>query len=53
MIFSFRVAAEPSNNHLSAAYFLAAASSCRNAAIVAAEGSLRLLFFGRRFVLLV
>jgi hypothetical protein len=35
------------------AYFLAAASSWRNAAIVAAEGSLRLLFFGRRFVLLL
>jgi hypothetical protein len=40
------------NDHLSAVYFLAA-SNCRNAAMVAWEGSLRLLFFGRRFVLLV
>jgi hypothetical protein len=34
-------------------YFFAAASSWRKAAMVAAEGSLRLLFFGRRLVLLV
>jgi len=35
------------------AYFLEAASSLRNVAMVAAEGSLRLLFFGRRLVLVV
>jgi hypothetical protein len=33
-------------------YFFAAASSLRNAAMVSAEESLRLLFFGRRLVLL-
>jgi hypothetical protein len=37
----------------SVAYFLSAASSLRNAAMVAAEGSLRLLFLGRRLVLVV
>jgi hypothetical protein len=34
-------------------YFFSAASRLRNAAMVAAEESLRLLFFGRRLVLLV
>jgi len=34
-------------------YLFAAASSWRKAAMVAADGSLRLLFFGRRLVLLV
>src|SRR5208283_1261732 len=34
-------------------YFLAAASRSRRAAMVAAVGSLRLLFFGRRSVLVV
>jgi hypothetical protein len=40
-------------HHLLVADFFAAASSWRNAAMVAAEGSLRLLFLGRRLVLLV
>jgi len=40
-------------NHLLAAGFFAFASSWRMAAMVEAEGSLRLLFFWRRFVLLV
>jgi len=34
-------------------YFFAAASRWRKAAMVAAEGSLRLLFFGLRLVLVV
>ena len=33
-------------------YFFSAASSLRKAAMVAADGSFRLLFLGRRFVLL-
>jgi len=40
-------------DHLLAAGFLAFASSWRIAAMVAAEGSLRLLFFCRRLVLVV
>jgi hypothetical protein len=39
-------------HHFSADFF-AAASSLRNAAMVSAEGSFRLPFFGRRLVLLV
>jgi len=39
-------------HHFSADFF-AAASCLRKAAMVAAEGSFRLLFFGRRLVLLV
>jgi hypothetical protein len=37
----------------SGVYFFSAASRLRSAAMVAAEESFRLLFFGRRFVLLV
>jgi len=40
-------------DHLLAADFFSFASSWRNAAMVAAEGSLRLLFFCRRLVLVV
>ena len=47
------VGCEPPHDHLPAARFFSSASSWRNAAMVAAEGSLRLLFFGRRLVLVV
>jgi hypothetical protein len=41
------------HDYAPSAYFFSAASRLRSAAMVAAEESLRLLFFGRRFVLLV